>query len=92
MKTIGVETVIVIGDAPHAKTIVPPVVAAACSAAGVQLPGVPFPTTVVGDETSARAGAVQTAGGAPPSKVVWVPCPVSEHEQPTSEEMPRTRR
>ena len=45
-------TVIVTGALPHAKTIVPPPVAACWSAASVQLAAVPSPTVAVGADTS----------------------------------------
>src|SRR5262245_52606481 len=56
-------TGIVTGDAPHANTIVPPAAAAERSTASVQLPGVPSPITVVGDDTSNSGGASHSAVG-----------------------------
>ena len=59
---MGEVTVIVIGP-PHANTIVPPAVAAACSAAAVQLAGVPSPTVVVGVDVSTSEGRAHVAAG-----------------------------
>lgn len=64
----------VTGSGPQAKVRIPPppastAAATARSAASVQLPGVPSPTTAVGEETSRRVtGAGQVAGGASPSQ------------------------
>src|SRR6185312_5650123 len=71
--TVSADTVIVcaigivIGAEPHENTIVPPAVAAVCSAAAVQLPGEPSPTVDVGDDTSTGEIGVQVAAGTPAS-------------------------
>ena len=67
---IGDVTVIVTGALPQSKTIVPPPLAACCSAACVQLAAVPSPTVAVGLETSARGGRSQSATGTAASTVL----------------------
>jgi hypothetical protein len=57
--------VITTGFGPHEKVITPPFATAATTAADVQPPGVPSPTTVVGSDTSAACAAEGT--GACPS-------------------------
>ena len=56
---------IVCGAAPQAKRIIPLLLASAeLSAASVQLPGVPLPTTVAPLVSTSETGRVQISGGA----------------------------
>jgi len=92
VKTMGEETVMVTGALPQRKTIVPPPVAAAWSAAAVQLSGLPSPTTAVGCETSCSwTGAAQVAGGAPGSAECFEP-PAGEDVHARASAARRARR
>ena len=81
LKTMGELTVIVTGEAPQLKTIVPPTSAAAWRNAWVQVSAVPKPTNDVGADTSMRpTGASQVTGGGLPLNLEWFP---DEQEQVT---------
>src|SRR5688500_11654839 len=67
VNVIAEVTVMVIGSGPQSNVMVPPAVAAAWSAAAVQLAGVPSPTTVVGEDTSWSGGASHETRGGPAS-------------------------
>jgi hypothetical protein len=57
--------VITTGAEPHEKVITPPLATAATTAAEVQLPALPLPTTVVGCEVSTACPAAGTAACPP---------------------------
>src|ERR1700690_2967524 len=64
--TSAAVSVMVAGSGPQANVTTPPFATAAASAASVQLPGVPVPTTVVGCDVSTSlpsAGIAHVTGG-----------------------------
>src|SRR5262245_48801598 len=83
VKTMVEVTVMVTGAAPQSKTMVPPAVAAARSAASVQLAAVPVPTTRSAFSVGASGRRSQTDGGEPP-----LPAFPAEPDTPPPDELP----